>query len=125
MPTILIVEDDEHIRTMLDETLREEGFETLLADNGLEGLRAFEEHAPDLVITDIHMPRKEGLSLITDLRRLAPKSRIIAISGGAAQLQASCNLELASMFGADCAFQKPLEIDSLLSAMNNLLRGTD
>ncbi len=67
------------------------------------------------------MPEKEGLSLITELRKLDPKVKIIAISGGARHLSPGCNLELATMFGAKRTFQKPLEVDALCAAVKECL----
>lgn len=121
MPRILIVEDDAQIRVMLEETLQQEGYETRVAHNGAEALASYLDARADLVVTDILMPEKEGLSLITELRNLDPAAKIIAISGGAPQLSSGCNLELARMFGAQRSFQKPLDIDALLQAIKTLL----
>lgn len=121
MATILIVEDDAQVREMLSETLQEEGYDILEAVDGVDGLEQCETHSPDLVITDIMMPRKEGLSLITELRRKRPETSVIAISGGAPDLKAGCNLELAKLFGAQCVFQKPLDIDALLATIAAML----
>lgn len=120
-PTILIVEDDPQVRTMLEETLQGEGIPTRLASHGAEGLKAFEEGGVDLVITDILMPEMEGLQFIKALREVAPSLPIIAISGGAPHLSPGCNLELASMFGATCVMMKPLDLDALLATIQKHL----
>lgn len=119
--SVLIVEDDAQIRAMLKETLDLEGYATQTAANGAEALAAYEKAPADLVITDIIMPEKEGLGLITDLKRLNPKVRIVAISGGAKDLEAGCNLELAGMFGAAKTFRKPLDLDKLLECLGEML----
>lgn len=121
MPVILIVEDEPQIRAMLAETLHQEGYATRVAAHGEEALVMSREQAPDLVITDILMPGKEGLSLIKELRRERPALPIIAISGGAAMLTPGCNLELARMFGAAYTFEKPLDIEALLAAIAGCL----
>ncbi len=121
MPKILIVEDDPQIRSMLDESLKLEGFETAVAENGLDALEQYGSVAPDLIITDILMPEKEGLGLITELRKQTPDIKIIAISGGAPSISPGCNLELAQMFGAHKTFQKPLDIDALIETIRELL----
>lgn len=121
MAKILIVEDDPQIRSMLEETLKLEGFETAVAENGADALEQYEHVTPDLIITDILMPEKEGLGLITELRKSTADVKIIAISGGAPSLSPGCNLELAQMFGANKTFQKPLDIDALLETIRELL----
>jgi DNA-binding response OmpR family regulator len=121
MTRILIVEDDAQIRAMLEETLQQEGYQTDIAHNGADAMERYRRAPADLVVTDILMPEKEGLGLITELRGINPNVKIIAISGGAPQLSSGCNLELARMFGAQRSFQKPLDIDALLQAINTLL----
>jgi CheY-like chemotaxis protein len=122
MASILVVEDDPQIRSMLVETLSLEGYRTDSAENGVEALSRFREQAPDLVITDIIMPEKEGLSLIKELHAMNPKVKVIAISGGAPRLSPECNLELARMFGAVKTFAKPLDIDAMLRAIQEELK---
>ena len=123
MPSILLVEDDFQIRAMLSETLGQEGYEVIEAEHGKRALELFEFRRPDLILTDILMPEKEGLSLITELRRLDPEVKIIAISGGAPTLTPECNLDLARMFGAGRVFSKPLDIDELLKAIKEMVQG--
>jgi CheY-like chemotaxis protein len=121
MPSILIVEDEPQIRSMLQETLELEGYTTAEAADGQEALREFRLNPADLIITDILMPEKEGLALISEMRKANPEVKIIAISGGAANLSPGCNLELARMFGAHRTFQKPLDIDALLQSITDLI----
>ncbi len=119
--TILIVEDDTLVSTMLQETLAGEGMTTIVAANGKEGLERYHAGGVHLVITDILMPEVEGLQFIKALRAEDKHLPIIAISGGAPHLSPSCNLELASMFGATCVMQKPLDLDLLLSTIREQL----
>jgi len=107
---------------MLQETLQQEGFDVVVAEHGQEALEYCRSNVVDLVITDILMPQKEGLSLITALRKKDPAAKIIAISGGATKISPGCNLELARMFGAQHTFQKPLDIDVLLQTIREMLR---
>lgn len=120
-PVILLVEDDHHVRAMLTETLSGEGFTVAQAVNGQEGLRRYEAGGVQLVVTDILMPEMEGLQFIKELRALTPDLPIIAISGGAVHLSPGCNLELASMFGATCVFQKPIDLEMLMKTIADLL----
>lgn len=120
MADILIVEDNEPIRNMLKETLELEGFTVFEAKDGEEALERWHDKKPDLIITDILMPKKEGLGLITEIRKLNPESKIIAVSGGGPNISSQCNLELAGIFGAVHTFPKPLDIDLLLQKVREL-----
>ncbi|HLC15607.1 MAG TPA: response regulator [Thermodesulfovibrionia bacterium] len=82
MAKILIIEDEDHIRTLLGTMLEQEGYEVLTAQNGKEGIKVFHSNQIDLIITDIFMPEKEGLETITELKKEFPDVKIIAISGG-------------------------------------------
>ncbi len=123
MPRILVVDDETPIREMLSETLRLEGYECVAAADGDQAIDALAEHAFDVVVTDIHMPGKEGLQLIKEVRKQHPSLKIVAISGGQPGLKPGCNLELASMFGADITCHKPLDIDAFLETLATLLKG--
>lgn len=118
--TVLIVEDDPQIRAMLEESFNQEGFSVASAADGVAALAALAQRPADVVVTDILMPRKEGLTLIKELRAKDPHVKIIAISGGAAELTPGCNLELATMFGAEAAFAKPLDVDTLIRTIRDL-----
>jgi DNA-binding NtrC family response regulator len=83
---ILVIDDDEQILRTLHQVLEMEGHEVLDAPNGKEGMRIFEEHGADLVVTDIVMPEKEGIETIKELHEGNPDLKIIAISGGGSPL---------------------------------------
>jgi DNA-binding response OmpR family regulator len=80
--TVLVVEDDIVVRQTCTMLLEDEGFDVVTAIDGIDGLRKFHKLTPDVVLTDIIMPEKEGISLITDLRRGSKDVKIIAMSGG-------------------------------------------
>ena len=82
MQRILVIDDDPLVRRTMERLLQKSGYEVRLAVDGIEGLRAFRTQRPDLVITDIIMPQKEGLDTIRLLRTWSPDVKIIAISGG-------------------------------------------
>lgn len=75
--TILYVEDDEDVREQLCLYLRHRSKNLLVAENGLSGLKAFEEHRPDIVITDILMPAMNGLEMAARIRAIDPHVAII------------------------------------------------
>jgi YesN/AraC family two-component response regulator len=82
MAKILVFDDEPSILLMLKKMLEKAGHEVDVALNGREGMEIFEINKPDLLITDIIMPQKEGLETILELRRKYPELKIIAISGG-------------------------------------------
>lgn len=120
-PSILVIDDDAQLRGFLREVLDQEGFEVLEADNGTVGCAMFERHRPDLVLTDIVMPEKEGMELIMELRRSHPELPIIAMSGGNAGFSGSY-LAAAGKLGADATLAKPFTASHLLSAIQELLK---
>ena len=81
MAQVLLIEDDDSVRTMLRLTLVHSGHSVIEARNGKEGLARFEHANVDLVITDIVMPEKDGLEVLMELRHRQPSVKIIAISG--------------------------------------------
>lgn len=121
MARILVVDDTYEVRAFLREFLESAGHEVGEADNGASGIRLAVTFAPDLVITDILMPGKEGLEMIQELRRLDPRPRVIAISGGSTTGKLDV-LKLAMHLGADRTFWKPFDLDRLLAAVDEELR---
>ena len=120
MARILIVEDDEHIRTVFRRNLEGAGYEVVEASDGKEGLKAYRDYSPDLVITDIVMPEKEGTEMITELRRDFPDVKIIAVSGGGT-IPSSRYLVVARTLGVDRALAKPVHVDELLAAVREVI----
>jgi CheY-like chemotaxis protein len=68
--TVIVVEDHEDARTYLGILLSRLGANVVLAKDGIEGLNAVKKHDPDLVITDLQMPRMDGFQLLYEIRRL-------------------------------------------------------
>lgn len=117
---ILIIEDDAVLRRALSNVVARLGCGVLEADNGVEGMKHFKQHKPDVIITDILMPEKEGLETIRDMRKESPGVRIIAISAGSPIYKMQF-LELAEKFGASYTFNKPVDPQELLAAIRTLL----
>jgi CheY-like chemotaxis protein len=121
MARILLIEDDNEVRTMLRLTLAHFGHTVIEARNGKEGLAMFKTAQVDLVITDIVMPEKDGLAVLTALRtKQLPPVKIIAISGGGRQ-SAVENLKMAKLLGAAKVLAKPFSNEVLIAAINELL----
>lgn len=120
MNTILIIDDEAPVRKMLKKLLEKSGYAVVTADNGNDGIRQFNAHGPDLVITDLLMPEKEGLETIRTLQHLQKDVSIIAISGGG-MIDADTYLNLALKLGVAKTFAKPVDNALLLSAVQDLL----
>jgi YesN/AraC family two-component response regulator len=100
--------------------LEHAGYEVVVANNGNEVISAFNERIPDLVITNIFMPEKEGLETIRELKQDFPGVKIIAISGGG-EIEPNKYLKYAKQFGAMCTLTKPIERGALLEAVRECL----
>jgi len=120
MTLILIIEDDRTIREVLRQILEHAGYEVMEASDGKEGISLYRKRQADLIITDIIMPKKEGLETIVDLKAEFSEVKIIAISGGG-RLGPETYLELAEGFGANRLLNKPFGHEELLEAVQDLL----
>lgn len=84
---ILVVDDDENIREVLSDLLLLEGHQVLLAEEGGQALRIFEENQPDIIITDLGMPGISGWEVAKRMKKKDPSKKVIVISGWGASLQ--------------------------------------
>lgn len=93
------------------------------AEDGGEAIRIYREFLPQLVILDVIMPGKEGIETITELRKLDPHIQVIAVTGGH-RTNAQKYLEMMKNFGANRVFEKPVPLDQLIDAVDDLLFGS-
>jgi CheY-like chemotaxis protein len=121
MATILIIDDNDDLRDTLVVLLEDEGYQTVIAEDGAAGLRSFAERRPDLTITDVIMPESDGIETIRQIRALDPNARIIAMSGGSL-IGNDYYLRMAKTLGAMEVLPKPFEIDDLVRVIENCLR---
>jgi len=117
---ILIIDDEELVRSMLSQVLEFDGHTVMEAPDGEKGLAAYREFPADIVITDILMPRKEGIETIRELRRIDPNVKIIAMSGGG-RIRNANFLDIAQKLGASAVLKKPFEMQALRDAVNACL----
>jgi CheY-like chemotaxis protein len=124
---ILVIDDDAGIRRTVSRILHRAGHEVAEAQDGLEGGEMFRASRPDIVVTDIFMPQKEGIELIRDFRRDHPSTLILVISGGSTTVAGKPSvphyLGMAQALGADGALAKPFRADDLLREIDRLLQG--
>ena len=119
MPTILIVEDDDTVREALSAGLESEGYEVILSDNGLDGLKQAKEEGPDLILLDLMLPEMDGLSVCRALRRDSDVP-IIMLTARGTEMDKIVGLET----GADDYVVKPFSLGELLARIRSLLRRT-
>lgn len=121
MTKVLIVDDDELFRTMLVEMVQREGYQVSTAIDGNAALAAIERSRPDLVITDILMPEKDGIELIMELAQREARIPIIAVSGGRRSISLEFNLESAKLMGVRATLPKPFTREQLREAIADAL----
>ena len=116
--TVLVVEDDSAMRELLTESLTEEGYTTLGAAGGREGIRHVRSGQVDLVVTDLRMPDLDGLDMIREIRSLPACPDVILITAFGTIDTAIKAMKL----GAFDYITKPFEIEQLLIAVDRALR---
>ena len=121
---VLIIEDDTVMLRALGRAFQQAGCHIVGARDGEEGLARFAERIPDLVVTDILMPNREGVETILAMKTRAPQVKILAISGGG-RLGAGEILGLASRIGADSVLAKPFRSAEILRVAGRLLGPAD
>jgi len=109
--TVLVVEDEDHIRTVIEYNLRRQGFDVYTAENGLDGLDLVRRVRPDVVLLDWMMPEMDGLEMLAELKRDPRTAKfcvlMLTAKGMAADIQKALEL------GADDYITKPFDPASL------------
>ncbi len=116
MARILIMDDDASVRTALKNLLQQEGHEITEAPNALEGAKIYSTSAPDLIITDLLMPERDGVEALLELRSQYPTIKTIVISGDAPEF-----LPIVEDLGANRTLSKPFKNQDVLAAVQELL----
>ena len=113
-PSVLIVDDEPSIREFLAFVLTDEGYRVQTASDGREAIDLAKRESPDVVITDLMMPRMDGYELIAHLRQECERVRaIIAMS--------AMNTAAGRTPGADLFIAKPFEVEDVLASVHALL----
>ena len=123
MATILVIDDDAAMRRLILRALGTAKHDLIEAEDGQEALTLVDEHKPDLIITDILMPRKEGIETMREVGERAPDTKIIAISGGGMSHNLMF-LDVAKAFGAAAVIAKPFRASELVETVERVLSET-
>ncbi|HKF97449.1 MAG TPA: response regulator [Steroidobacteraceae bacterium] len=130
MANILVVDDEIEVGTAIRRVLERAGHVVSVAHNATAGLNVVAQEAPDVVITDIIMPKVHGVELIKILRERFPRIRVIAISGGGSfgpqgykpdAISTHAYLAAAREAGAAEVLTKPFDLTDLIGAIRRLL----
>ena len=121
MPKILVIDDNEEMRELLNVMLARAGHESAAAADGEEGLRKSKEERFDLVLLDIWMPEVDGISVLKDLQARRPDLPVIVMSGGSDKMPLEYSSALADTHGAANVLFKPFQQDELLAAVETAL----
>jgi len=121
MARILIIDDEVSTLRPLQILLERAGHEVRSAANGFEALRLWRESPGDLVITDIHMPEKDGIEMILEFRHFAPRVPILAMSGSGRSGQLDV-LRDAALLGVVGTIAKPFAVQDMLAAVERALQ---
>ena len=127
MPRILLIDDDDTVRAVIQAMLRSGGHEVAAAADGLEGLDQVRQQAFDLVLCDIFMPGLDGIATLTELRRFDDKLPVVMMTAGsprAARIGRKENtdyLALARTLGATETIEKPFRAGQLTGLVAQVL----
>ena len=116
MAKIIVIEDEEELRQLIVDELEDAGHEALEAGDGVDGLTTIMAEDPDIIISDIGMPRMDGFQLKQKLEELPKHSPTPFLFLSALALQQA--IEKGISIGADEFMTKPVDFDDLLSKIN-------
>lgn len=117
--TILVVDDDLGTRLSISDYLELSGYSVITANDGQDGLKMVEECHPNLIVTDIVMPRMNGYELVRQVRQ-KPKFRLLPVILLTARTKTQERI-LGYQSGCDLYLPKPFELEELAAAIHNLL----
>ncbi len=115
---VLVIEDDPQFRMTLAAYLEDSGHTVLQAADGLEGLEFFDRAGPDIVLTDLRMPRLDGLGVIAAVKTRSPSTPVIAFTGTRDSLAKENALRLGA---CACLFKPFVDLSVLETAVMNTL----
>jgi CheY-like chemotaxis protein len=128
MARILVIDDDELVRGTVQVILASEGHESVLAVDGVDGVRQFQRQQFDLVLCDVFMPHKEGLETVREIRQLSAGAPIISMTGSiptsdGGRLDPDF-LRMSGALGATRTIAKPFRPRELLALVRECLGTT-
>jgi len=120
MTKILVVDDDQNVQRLLRVTLKQEGFEVIVAGDGAEGLQLWEDEAPDLILLDVTLPKQDGYQVAARIREVEGSGAHVPIIMLTAEKEVEQKVR-GLRAGADDYLVKPFHQAELLARMKSLL----
>ena len=122
---ILVAEDEEMLRDMLVMILEDEDYQVDSASNGEDACKLLQKNSYDVLLTDLFMPKKNGIDLIIKCHEHFPEMKTLLLSGGGKELVAEHGSDKVEFLGeevnTDMFFKKPYDLAELLSVVDRLL----
>ncbi|MFB1486383.1 MULTISPECIES: EAL domain-containing protein [unclassified Thiocapsa] len=123
--TIMVVDDDQRMLHATARLVTDWGYRCEIFADARTALQVCEVAAPRLLIVDIYMPQLDGFEMIKRMRRIAPATRILAVSGDVIRGHQTNVLDMCRALGADAVLQKPIAPDQLRAVLERLIGGPD
>jgi CheY-like chemotaxis protein len=121
MAKILVIDDEQGIRELLDALLRRKGYDVVLAESGRKGLELFRRERPDVLVLDLKMPEMDGLTVLRQIRSLDPRMPVIILTGaGTAEAE-----QQVRALGVTEYVEKEFSLHLLGDALKRLLKTPD
>lgn len=120
LPRVLLVEDEQPFRELLQAYLESQGYRVSAVRDGRCGARWLESNDVDIVVTDLCMPEVDGMELLMTIRRLHPRTPVIAMSGGVGGEMVGM-LRAAELLGARRTLEKPFSLHKFATAVREAL----
>ena len=114
--TILVVDDEPGIRTMVQFELSQQGYDIVTADSGVRALDVLAERSVDMVLTDMRMPHMDGLDLVIHVRKTRPTLPIVLMTGFVEE-----RVQKVQEYNLSATLQKPFTIDQLSEVIRRIL----
>lgn len=121
---VLILDDDPDVRKAVRLIVEDLGWTTLEAENGEEGMQLLRDNPVDIVVSDVWMPKVDGISFIKSAMEARPDLRILAVSGGGSA-PAALSLKMTEMYGASSILYKPFTLEELSAKLRGLADATE
>ena len=119
--TILLVEDEELLRAGVQEVLEIQGYKVITAPDGQQALACLAAETIDLIITDLVMPKMDGVDFVKQLREIKPDLPVIVVSGSTRNIMQRYGIDSIQVPGANASLPKPFKSVDLIEQVRQLL----
>ena len=118
MAKILVIDDEQGIRHLLDTLLRRKGYDVVLADGGRKGLELFRRERPDVIVLDLNMPEMDGVTVLQQIRSVDLNQPVIILTGAGTPERE----QQVRALGVSEFVEKEFSLHRLGDALNRLLK---